>query len=221
MLKNRLVVSLQTVVHYFDYKSPYAYLAQEGTFNIAKRDDVKMVWVPYGLKIGKYLGEAALDDAGEDMIKTRNDHQWRRVRYSYMDCRREANKKGLTLLGPKKIFDSSLSHMAFLFLLKNANPERFHRSIFKQFWERKLNIESYEEITKLMLELGYKTEGFESYVKSEGKKKYLKIQAEAEREGIFGVPSWRINGELFWGAEHLDSINEILDTIELSRKRGT
>ena len=105
---------MQTVVHYFDYKSPYAYLAQEGTFNIANRDDVKMVWVPYGLKIGKYLGEAALDDAGEDTVKTRNDHQWRRVRYSYMDCRREANKKGLTLLGPKKIFDSSLSHMAFL-----------------------------------------------------------------------------------------------------------
>ena len=118
-------------MHYFDYKSPYAYLAQEGTFNIAKRDDVKMVWVPYGLKIGKYLGEAALDDAGEDTIKTRNDHQWRRVRYSYMDCRREANKKGLTLLGPKKIFDSSLSHMAFLFLSKSGNPKRFHCSVFK------------------------------------------------------------------------------------------
>lgn len=203
---------MQTVVHYFDYKSPYAYLAQEGTFNIAKRDDVKMVWVPYGLKIGKYLGEAALDDAGEDTIKTRNDHQWRRVRYSYMDCRREANKKGLTLLGPKKIFDSSLSHMAFLFLSKSGNPKRFHCSVFKRFWERKLNIESCGALIELMLELGYKTEGFDSYVESEGKENYLEIQAEVERKGVFGVPSWRINGELFWGAEHLDSINELLDS---------
>jgi 2-hydroxychromene-2-carboxylate isomerase len=198
-------------LHYFDYKSPYAYLAQEGTFNIAKRDDVKMVWVPYGLKIAKYLGEAELNDDGEDTIKTRNDHQWRRVRYSYMDCRREANKKGLTLLGPKKIFDSSLSHMAFLFLSKSENPERFHRSVFKQFWERKLNIESCGALTTLMLELGYKTEGFESYVKNEGKEKYLEIQSEVEREGVFGVPSWSMNGELFWGAEHLESISKILD----------
>jgi len=188
-------------------------LAQEGTFNIAQRDDVKMVWVPYGLKIAKYLGEAALDDAGEDTIKTRNDHQWRRVRYSYMDCRREANKKGLTLLGPKKIFDSSLSHIAFLFLSKNGNPERFHCSVFKRFWERKLNIESYEAVTQLMLELGYKIEGFESFIKNEGKEKYSEIQAEVEQDGVFGVPSWRINGELFWGAEHLDSINEMLDSI--------
>ena len=187
-------------------------MAQEGTFNIAKRDDVKMVWVPYGLKIGKYLGEAALDDAGEDTIKTRNDHQWRRVRYSYMDCRREANKRGLTLLGPKKIFDSSLSHMAFLFLSKSGNPKRFHCSVFKRFWERKLNIESCGALIELMLELGYKTEGFDSYVESEGKENYLEIQAEVERKGVFGVPSWRINGELFWGAEHLDSINELLNS---------
>tara|TARA_X000001036_G_scaffold417041_1_gene434660 strand:- start:1241 stop:1444 length:204 start_codon:yes stop_codon:yes gene_type:complete len=65
---------------------------------------------------------------------------------------------------------------------------------------------------ELMIELGYETEGFESYVENEGKENYLKIQAEVERKGVFGVPSWRINGELFWGAEHLDSINELLNS---------
>jgi len=49
-------------------------------------------------------------------------------------------------------------------------------------------------------------------VESEGKENYLEIQAEVERKGVFGVPSWRINGELFWGAEHLDSINELLNS---------
>jgi 2-hydroxychromene-2-carboxylate isomerase len=116
-------------------------------------------------------------------------------------------------LGPKKIFDSSLSHIAFLFLSESRNPERFHCSVFKRFWERKLNIESYEAVTQLMLELGYKIDGFESFIKNEGKEKYSEIQAEVERDGVFGVPSWRINGELFWGAEHLDSINEMLDSI--------
>ena len=73
-----------------------------------------MCWVPYTLKIEKYLGRAELGNDGADIVEERNDHQWRRVRYSYMDCRREANRRGLTILGPKKIFNSSLAHIAFL-----------------------------------------------------------------------------------------------------------
>jgi 2-hydroxychromene-2-carboxylate isomerase len=202
---------LQTIYHYFDYKSPYAYLAQEDTFRLARRDNVKMIWVPYGLKIEKYLGEAALNDDGEDTIKTRNDHQWRRVRYSYMDCRREANKRGLTLLGPKKIFDSSLAHTAFLFVSKNVDPQVFHRIVFERFWTRQLDIENYETVTGLMHELGYSTKGFGSFLKTVGREAYAQLQFEAERDGVFGVPTWRINNELFWGAEHISTINALLD----------
>ena len=35
----------------------------------------------------------------------RNAHQWRRVRYLYMDCRRQARRRGLTIRGPRKIWD--------------------------------------------------------------------------------------------------------------------
>ena len=211
MLRRRPVARLQKVYHYFDYKSPYAYLAQEEAFRLGRLNNVEMDWIPYGLQIDKYLGEAALNDSGEDTIKTRNDHQWRRVRYSYMDCRREANKRGLTLLGPEKIFDSSLSHIAFLFISKIADPERFHRAVFERFWSRVLDIESYESITSLMKELRYSIEGFSSFVDSDGKDEYSRLQVEAEKEGIFGVPSWRINGELFWGAEHLGTISKLVE----------
>ncbi|MFL6373564.1 MAG: 2-oxoglutarate dehydrogenase E1 subunit family protein, partial [Pyrinomonadaceae bacterium] len=41
--------------------------------------------------------------------ENRNPHQWRRVRYSYMDCRRQARKQGLVIRGTQKIWDSSLA----------------------------------------------------------------------------------------------------------------
>ena len=44
----------------------------------------------------------------------RNAHQWRRVRYSYMDCRGHARKRGLIILGTRKIWDSSLAASAVI-----------------------------------------------------------------------------------------------------------
>ena len=82
------------VKHSFDYKSPYAYLAQEATYDLAAKPGITVEWLPYTLQIDKYLGSAKLDAGGEDTVGTRNDHQWRRVKYSYMDCRREASRRG-------------------------------------------------------------------------------------------------------------------------------
>ena len=39
----------------------------------------------------------------------------RRIKYLYLDVRRFARQRGMTILGPKKIFDSSLIHLAWMF----------------------------------------------------------------------------------------------------------
>ena len=36
------------------------------------------------------------------------------------------------------------------------------------------------------------------------------ISRSAEAMGVFGVPSFIVDGELYWGQEHLDDIREIL-----------
>ena len=127
---------MRTVIHYFDYKSPYAYLAQQPTFELARDTGAQIEWRPYTLKIEKYLGEAELDADGRDTRGTRNDHQWRRVRYSYMDCRREANRRGLVIRGPRKIFDSSPAHIAFLYVSERGDFSAFHNAVFERFWRR-------------------------------------------------------------------------------------
>ena len=68
------------IQYYFDYKSPYAFLADQKSRELASLPNVEIEWLPYTLKIEKYLGEAELNSRGEDIKKTRNDHQWRRVR---------------------------------------------------------------------------------------------------------------------------------------------
>ncbi|MCP5198960.1 MAG: DsbA family protein [Gammaproteobacteria bacterium] len=198
------------VEHYFDYKSPYAYLAQAASWRLGAEPGVTLEWRPYTLQIPKYLGAAELAADGSDTVGTRNDHQWRRVRYAYMDCRREANRRGLTIRGPRKIFDSVPAHVAFLWVSEQGEWRRFHDAVFERFWRRELDIEDAAVLTALMRELGYADAGFEAYLEGPGRARHDAIQAQAEAVGVFGVPSWRVGEELFWGLERLPRVYELL-----------
>ena len=81
------------VQFFIDYKSPYAYLAVEPAYRLEAETGVAFDWQPYTLDIPAYLGDATVDADGRILEENRNEHQWRRVKYSYMDCRREANRR--------------------------------------------------------------------------------------------------------------------------------
>ena len=198
------------VIHYFDYKSPYAYLAQEETLRLPDEFNIELVLIPYTLDIPGYLGHAEVDEQGNVIASERTAHQWRRVRYSYMDCRREANRRGLTLRGPRKIFDSSIAHIGFLYAQRYGDYSRYHPAVYRQFWRRELDIESPAAIREQLRLAGIDVAGFEDFLATPGRNKHDHLRAEAERQGIFGVPSYLLNGELFWGGERLVRLKERL-----------
>src|SRR5689334_21535632 len=116
----------RALIVYSDYKSPYAYLAKDLVYELEARRPVDVIWRPYILDIPLYLGSARVDAAGNVLEESRNAHQWRRVRYSYMDCRRQARKRGLIIRGTRKIWDSSLAAAGMLFAQRNG-PVAFRR----------------------------------------------------------------------------------------------
>ena len=197
------------VVHYFDYKSPYAYLAQAETFDLVARG-AELEFVPYTLDIPSYLGSAKVDDRGDVVAEDRNPHQWRRVRYAYMDCRREANRRGLTIRGTRKIFDSSIAHIGFLFACYAGDPRAYHGAVFERFWRRELDIEDAGAIADVLAESGLDSRGFADYLASDGPRDHVRLREEAEARGVFGVPSYLVGGELYWGAERLGRVREHL-----------
>ena len=199
------------LVHYFDYKSPYAFLAQEATFALAERAGAELEILPYSLHIPDFLGSAEVDAEGRVLSQSRNDHQWRRVRYSYMDCRREANRRGLTLRGPRKIFDSTCSHVGFLWAKERGGGFRaYHDAVYEKFWRRELDIEDPEVIEHTLAAAGVDVRGFREYLEHEGPGRLEGLRRDAEAKGVFGVPGYLVGEELFWGAERLDRVAERL-----------
>ena len=199
------------LIHYFDYKSPYAFLAQEATFALAERAGAELDVFPYSLHIPDFLGAAEVDAEGRVLSQSRNEHQWRRVRYSYMDCRREANRRGLTIRGPRKIFDSTCSHVGFLWAKEKGDDFRaYHDTVFEKFWRRELDIEDPGVIEDTLAASGVEVRGFREYLEHEGPRRLGEIGQEAETKGVFGVPGYLVGEELFWGAERLDRVAERL-----------
>ena len=195
------------IIHYFDFKSPYAYLAQQATYDLAAHAEVE--WRPYTLHIPSFLGAAQLDAAGRDTVGQRNPHQWRRVRYAYADCRREANKRGLVLRGPRKVFDSSLAHIAWLYARRAGDWRPFHDAVFARFWKRDLDIENPGVLAELLELHGVAAAEFPAFLAGEGRKELTEIQEDAEQRGVFGVPSYIVAGELFWGGERIPDVRAL------------
>ena len=131
------------VTVYIDFKSPYAYLAKDLAYDLERDFPIRVDWQPYLLDIPSFLGSAKLGPDGKVIEENRNAHQWRRVRYSYMDCRRQARKRGLVIRGPQKIWDSHLAAVGMLYAKKQGEAvlRGYQDRVFERFWKRELDIE--------------------------------------------------------------------------------
>ena len=193
---------------YIDFKSPYAYLAIQPSIKFTKRNKLKINWLPCVLEIPDFLGSAKVDDQRNILESDRNPHQWRRVKYSYMDCRRYANIRDITIRGPQKIWNTQLISIALLWT-KNNNyelTELFIEYVFEKFWKRELDIEDYSVITSILKHIGINSNYFKEWSINDGKKELEVITEKSQEKGVFGVPSYYFDNELFWGREHLPMI---------------
>jgi hypothetical protein len=64
----------RTVTIYIDYKSPYAYLAKDPAYELARDFPVRLDWLPYRLDTPSFLGSARLDESGRVVEEQRNAH---------------------------------------------------------------------------------------------------------------------------------------------------
>ena len=193
---------------YIDFKSPYAYLAIDPSITFAKQNKLEINWLPCILEIPDFLGSAKVDDQRNIIESNRNPHQWRRVKYSYMDCRRYANIRDITIRGPQKIWNTRLISLALIWT-KNNNYELtklFIKYVFEKFWKRELDLEDYNVIISVLKNIGINTNSFKEWSINEGKKELEIITNTAHKNGVFGVPSYLIKNELFWGREQLPMI---------------
>ena len=199
---------LLTIKLYYDYKSPFAYLAMHPAYALMESHRVRLHYIPHELDVrGAFGGD--LDE--------RPERDWRKVRYLYLDARRYANARGMIIRGPQKIFDSKLSLMSGLFADKHGLFRPYSDRVFERFFKRELDIENAAALAAVMKETGLDADAFNRYAAHDGPRELAEAFAAGDRDGVFGVPTFIVDGEPFWGNDRVEWVVKKLDAMGLRR----
>jgi len=200
------------LICYLDIKSPFAFVAKDPTYAMADRLGIEVDWRPLTLDIPSFLGSARLDANDRVVESNRSETQWKGVKYAYRDARRYAALLGYTLRGTVKIWDTSLVHMAFMWAKRQGYDvlRGYLDRCYERFWRRELDAEDIDVVLGVLREAGAETTGFREFVEEEGRREHDAMQSAIFDAGIFGVPSYVVEGELYFGREHLPTVEWLL-----------
>lgn len=192
---------------WIDYVSPYAFVAKAWAYELERDYDITLQWRPYTLDIASF----------QQSVAARDPHHWRRVRYAYMDARRFANKQGLVLRGPVKIFYARPANAGMLYAQQHGVFRSYNDLVFDRFWRRELDAENVDAIEALLIEVGAPS-GFTAFLAGSGGAEHDRLRSEAEASGVFGVPTFVFESELFWGGDRIALLRERLDEKGIARR---
>jgi len=188
------------VSFYFDVRSPYSYLAWAPVFALPDEFAVSVEALPYTVALADAFGTP----------ETRDAREVRKIKYMYMDVRRFANERGLTIRGTVKIWDTRIAHAAYLYARQSGCERALYERLLPKFWNREFDIEQIDNFAALLGEVGVRAEGFRAYLDDKADEELAALVAAADERGVFGVPTCIFNGELFWGADRVDVLKQRL-----------
>ncbi len=193
---------------YYDFKSPFSFLALAPACDLERTHRVRLRFVPRDF-------EPRLAYGGE--LEERGPRDWDKVRYLYLDARRFANQRGLIIRGPRKLYDSRLALMSGLYAERHGKFRAYAPIVFERFFRRELELEEPAALAVVMGEVGLDAEDFARYAAFTGRDDLAQAYEQAERDGVFGVPTLIVAGEPFWGNDRVTWAIRKLDAMGLRR----
>jgi 2-hydroxychromene-2-carboxylate isomerase len=189
-------MAARVIKMYSDYKSPFAYLAFDPAFELEKRFDVRIRWIPFQLRI-KGKGERSI-------------YSEYKARYSYLDARRWAALRGIKIRGPLKVYDSTPALIGGMFADARSRLIDYSHAVYEKFFTRELEIDRPDAIAALIDALGMSGRDYFAYLAGDGVRDFEKLQDEATVDHVFGVPLFIFDGEPFWGHDRLEILAQRL-----------
>lgn len=193
------------LIVYVDIKSPYAFVAIRPTLALEAELGMRFDWRPLTLDIPSYLGSAEKKAGKIVASKGRSQKTWNAIRYSYRDARRYAERQGLMLKGTEKIWDSTLPNIGILWVMQTARDRlgAYFEAVYPPFWRRELDIEDISVVETCLRRAGIDADGFAAFAEGAGRAQHDALQPEFHPNGIYGVPTYVLGDEIFFGREHI------------------
>jgi 2-hydroxychromene-2-carboxylate isomerase len=190
---------------YFDFSSPYGYLASTQIEGLAAEFDRQVNWHPILLgPMFKAMGSAPLS---EIPLKGK---------YALHDFERSARLFAIPYIQPKEFPIGTVAAARATLYLQQSAPESaadFAKRIYRAYFAEGRDIGKADTVLALAAEAGLDKQDLANGMAQESIKNQLKESvADAMARGIFGSPFVVVDGEPFWGFDRFDHIRKWLRT---------
>ncbi len=183
---------MRTAIWYFDFVSPFAYICLHRLKELPP--DLSIEYRP--VLFAGLLNHWGQKGPAELPTKRRYTYRWSHW---------WANSLGLPLRYPAAHPFNPLHHLR-LAIACGSKPEAL-RKIFDSIWTTGADAADAERFVALCGTLGVAREKLES---PEVKNILRKNTEDAAARGVFGVPTFEVDGELFWGADSIEFLKDFL-----------
>jgi 2-hydroxychromene-2-carboxylate isomerase len=177
---------------YFDFISPYAYLAHKKIQSLPK--DIRINYKPILLG-GLHNLEGITAPA---FIKPKLKHM-------INDCLLIAKKNNYNFKWNSIFPINSLNIMRGCFDINLSNRDLYIETMFNAYWKYDLDISKEEILTPLLEQCKIDKDIFFKTIKDPAIKEKLKDATKnAHEKEVFGAPTFIVNNKIFWGQDRLE-----------------
>ena len=182
---------------YFDFVSPYSYLALGRAESFARRHDVS--WQLRPVVYGALLDATGLIGPAENDVKRR---------YTFRDVSRAAALLDLAMVGPPAHPFRSLEALRVVCAFGDRTEVlRLAVEIATTCWGHGRDISDIDVLAEVVERVGLPARELADRIADPEIKQVLRRHTEAALDaGVFGVPTFRVDGELFWGHDRLPQL---------------
>ncbi|OPG72099.1 hypothetical protein B1219_18245 [Pseudomonas ogarae] len=204
---------MSTLEFYFDFISPYAYMASTRIEAIASSHGRTVRWRPFrlGITVTKIMG---LKPLLETPLKGS---------YLRADVPRLAKALSIPLVDDLDIFNPVPAHRLF-HALPPSSAGAMATKMLHARWAEGRRLDNLDSLADIAAELGIDHSTVEHALKApETKQAVDAATRNAIEQGVFGSPTCLVDGELFWGIDrlwlldHFLAMGSVYQPIESSR----
>jgi 2-hydroxychromene-2-carboxylate isomerase len=194
----------RTIDYYLSLISPWVHIGHAPFMEIARRHGVEVNYKPV------FLGRVFAETGGLPLSQRHPVRQ----RYRTVELQRWREKRGLSFnLQPKHWpFDVNLPDRFIIAILATGNdPDPFLRRAFAAIWEEERDLSDPLVLAQLAEEEGLDSTSLMNLATGSATEAIYALNLENAVGGdVFGSPAYVLDGEVFWGQDRLDLLDDAL-----------
>ena len=184
----------RSIDFYFDFISPYSYLAHKKIEIIRKKKEINFNYKPV-LVGGLHKLQGITAPA---FIKSKLKHM-------ISDCDLIAKRDKSNFIWNSKFPVNSLNIMRGYLFIDNETKDLYLNLMFNAYWKDNLDISNEEILKSILNQCKINLINFFDGIEDPKIKEELKnITQEAYDKEIFGAPTFIVNNKIFWGQDRLE-----------------